>query len=106
MKNVVDFKKQKGLIPVIIQDTITNEVLMLAYMNKDAWTKTIQTRTVYFWSRSRKEFWLKGKNSGNKLRVKKIYLDCDKDAILIKVLFGGKTVCHLEKGKSCFSIFS
>lgn len=103
MKKInLDFKKQKGLIPVVIQDKKTYEVLMLAYMNKEAFKKTLKTKKVYFWSRSRNEIWLKGKKSGNKLKVIDMILDCDNDALLIKVEFLGKSVCHLEKYKSCF----
>lgn len=102
MKNLIDFKKQKGLVPVIIQDDKTNEILMLAYMNREAWKKTVETKYIYFWSRSRNKLWLKGKNSGNKLLVVNAFLDCDNDTILIKVKFNGDSVCHLEKNKSCF----
>lgn len=98
----IDFEKGKGLIPTIIQDAENNAVLMLGYMNQEAFSKTCSTEFVHFWSRSRKQLWMKGEESGNKLRVEKIFLDCDKDSILIKAKLLGKAVCHTGK-YSCFS---
>ena len=80
----IDFAKMDGLIPAVIQDIKTNDVLMLGFMNKEAWEKTLKTGKVTFWSRTRNQFWTKGKTSGNFLIVKKIYLDCDQDSVLIK----------------------
>lgn len=97
----VDYKKGGGLIPAIIQDVKTGEVLMLGYMNKEALEKTIETGFVHFWSRKRKKLWLKGKSSGNKLIMKDIFLDCDNDAVLIKATCIGTGVCHLGK-RNCF----
>ncbi len=97
----VNYKKNKSLIPVIIQDYQTNAVLMLAYMNSQALEKTKQTGYVHFWSRSRKKLWIKGEESGNKLKVKDIFADCDKDAILIKVELQGNCACHTGN-YSCF----
>ncbi|HOV25607.1 MAG TPA: bifunctional phosphoribosyl-AMP cyclohydrolase/phosphoribosyl-ATP diphosphatase HisIE [Pseudobacteroides sp.] len=74
-----------GLIPVITQDYKTNEVLMLAYMNKEAYEKTIETKKVHYWSRSRSKLWLKGETSGHFQYVKSICVDCDNDTLLIKV---------------------
>ena len=91
----------ENLIPVIIQDFKSGEVFMLGYMNQEALQRTKETGWVYFWSRSKKRLWMKGEKSNNKLRVKEIYSDCDKDAILIKVKLMGNTVCHTGK-KSCF----
>ena len=91
-----------NLILAIIQDFISGEVLMLGFMNKEALARTKKTGWVYFWSRSKKRLWMKGEISGNKLRVKEIYSDCDKDAILIKVKLVGNIVCHTGK-KSCFN---
>lgn len=76
---------EKGLIPGIIQDNKTGEVLMLGYMNRKSITKTLQTGRVHFWSRSRRRLWLKGERSGHYQQVKKIYVDCDADTLLIKV---------------------
>ncbi len=91
-----------NLIPAIIQENNTGQILMLGYMNKEAFDKTQKEGVVYFWSRKRKQLWMKGETSGNKLKVKKIYVDCDKDTLLIRAELIGKSVCH--KGtKSCFS---
>jgi phosphoribosyl-AMP cyclohydrolase len=73
----IDFKKGKGLIPVIIQDASTSEVLMLGYMNRESWKKTLETKKASFWSRSRKKIWVKGETSGHFQKIKEIYLDCD-----------------------------
>ena len=99
--NDIDFKKSGGLVPVIIQNTFNNDVLMLGYMNKAALLKTQKTNFVHFWSRSRNKIWMKGEVSGNKLLVKKIFIDCDKDTILIVVKLIGKVVCHTGN-YSCF----
>lgn len=98
----INFRKSSGLVPVIIQEDTTGEVLMLGYMSQEAWQKTLKEGFVYFWSRERKKLWLKGETSGNKLKVKQIFTDCDRDSLLIKVELIGKFVCHLGK-KSCFS---
>jgi len=95
-----DFDKMGGLVPAIIQDANTGEVLMLAYMNKEAFEKTRKTKKVTFWSRSRNQLWTKGETSGNFLDVVEIYSDCDDDAILIKARPHGPT-CHTGN-KSCF----
>jgi phosphoribosyl-ATP pyrophosphohydrolase/phosphoribosyl-AMP cyclohydrolase len=89
-----------GLIPAIVQDSKTSQVLMLGFMNKAAWKKTREIGRVTFWSRTRKALWTKGEKSGNFLEVKKIFTDCDCDALLIKALPKGPT-CHTGK-KSCF----
>jgi phosphoribosyl-ATP pyrophosphohydrolase/phosphoribosyl-AMP cyclohydrolase len=90
----------KGLIPAIIQDSISFNVLMLGYMNKESLGLTIATKDVTFFSRSKQRLWTKGETSGNKLLVKSIEFDCDKDALLIKAKQLGPT-CHLEN-YSCF----
>lgn len=89
------------LIPAIIQDYRTNEVLMLGYVNKEAFQKTKDTGWVYFWSRSKNKLWMKGEQSGNKLKVRKILKDCDEDTFLIKVELVGTNVCHTGN-KTCF----
>ena len=91
---------ENGLIPAIIQDVNTNEVLMLAYMNKLSIRRTLETGRTHFWSRSRKKLWLKGETSGNFQEVKEIYYDCDMDALLVKVKQIG-VACHTGN-KSCF----
>ena len=90
----------KGLIPAIIQDSISFNVLMLGYMNKDSLQHTLKTEEVTFFSRSKQRLWTKGETSGNKLLVKSIEFDCDKDALLVKAKQLGPT-CHLEN-YSCF----
>ena len=91
---------EKGLIPAVIQDYKTNEVLMVAYMNKLSLKKTLETKKTHFWSRSRKKLWLKGETSGNFQLVKKIFYDCDGDCLLIKVKQIG-VACHTGN-RSCF----
>ena len=90
----------RGLIPAIIQDSISFNVLMLGYMNKDSLQHTLKTQEVTFFSRSKQRLWTKGETSGNKLLLKSIEFDCDKDALLIKADQLGPT-CHLEN-YSCF----
>jgi phosphoribosyl-AMP cyclohydrolase len=97
----MDFKKGDGLIPVIIQEASTNEVLMLGYMNREAWEKTLVTKRSSFWSRSRKRIWVKGETSGHFQEVKEIYLDCDGDTLLLKVSQIGGAACHTGF-RSCF----
>jgi len=89
-----------GLIPAIIQDATTNEVLMLAYMNEESFNKTIETQQTWFWSRSRQKLWHKGESSGHVQEVKEIFYDCDQDTMLIKVEQTGPA-CHTG-AKSCF----
>ena len=89
-----------GLIPAIIQDVDTGEVLMMAYMNKDSLADTVRTRRTHFWSRSRKKYWMKGESSGHVQEVVGVYIDCDQDTLLIKVKQVG-AACH-EGYKSCF----
>ena len=90
----------KGLIPAIIQDSVSFNVLMLGYMNKDSLKRTLETEEVTFFSRSKQRLWTKGETSGNKLLLKSIEFDCDKDALLVKAEQLGPT-CHLEN-YSCF----
>lgn len=97
---IPDIKKTKGLIPVIIQDEITSQVLMLGYMNEEAFNKTKSERKVTFFSRSKNRLWTKGETSGNYLHVKEMHLDCDKDTLLITVEADGPT-CHTGS-TSCF----
>jgi len=101
-KTTINFSKENnGLIPTIVQDNKTNAVLMLGFMNKQAFQKTKKTGFVNFWSRSRKKLWLKGEESGNMFKVKKLFLDCDNDTILIIVELIGDSACH-TKNYSCF----
>lgn len=98
--NKVDFSKASGLVPAVIQDNITLQVLMVGFMNEEALNKTILERKVTFYSRSRKTLWTKGETSGNFLHVEDIKTDCDNDSILIKVRPAGP-VCH-NGTISCF----
>ena len=90
----IDFKKQGGLVPAIIQDNITNNVLMLGYMNEEAYEQTLKTGKVTFWSRSRQCLWTKGETSGNFLNLVSIKSDCDNDTLLVRVNPVGPA-CHL-----------
>ncbi len=90
----VDFEKQNGLVPAIVQDARTKNVLMLGYMNNEALQKTLETRLVTFYSRSRKTLWTKGETSGNYLHLADIQSDCDNDTLLVQALPDGP-VCHL-----------
>jgi len=101
MKIKLNFDKGNGFLPAIAQDWQTGQVLMLAYMNREAWEKTLATRKVHYWSRSRNELWFKGGTSGHVQEVKEILIDCDMDTILLKVEQKGKGACHLGY-KSCF----
>ncbi|MCK5471940.1 phosphoribosyl-AMP cyclohydrolase [Candidatus Gracilibacteria bacterium] len=91
-----------GLIPAVIQDSETGEVLMLAFQNQEAFEKTLESGEVYFFSRSRQKLWKKGETSGNVLRVVEIFADCDDDSVIIKVQHDPNLrVCHTGK-RSCF----
>jgi phosphoribosyl-AMP cyclohydrolase len=95
------FKKMDGLIPAVIQDHATKDVLMLGFMNENALASTRSTGEVHFFSRSRNRLWKKGETSGHVLRVREILVDCDADALLIRVEAGGPGVCH-EGYRTCF----
>ena len=97
----IDFNKSNGLVPVIIQDEQTLEVLMLGYMNEEAYQKTVLENKVTFFSRTKNRLWTKGEESGNYLHVRSIALDCDNDTLLVKVSPIGPT-CHTGS-RSCFS---
>ena len=89
----IDFEKMGGLVPAIVQDSVTAKVLMLGFMNKEAYEKTVETGKVTFWSRTRNCLWTKGETSGNFLHVRQILCDCDNDTLLIKAHPDGP-VCH------------
>jgi len=97
--NTVKFD-DKGLVPVVVQEYNTNMVLMLAYMNKEAILRTIETKLATYWSRSRQSYWVKGETSGHFQHVKEFYIDCDKDTLLLKVEQIGPA-CHTGE-TSCF----
>jgi phosphoribosyl-AMP cyclohydrolase / phosphoribosyl-ATP pyrophosphohydrolase len=98
--DTLQFDKETGLIPAIVQDVQSKEVLMLAYMNRESLIKTIETGTTWFWSRSRQEYWNKGATSGHIQKVVRISYDCDKDTLLVEVRQTG-AACHTGK-YSCF----
>ena len=97
----VDFQKGSGLVPVVIQDERSGEVLMLGFMNAESLEETQRSREVVFFSRSRNRLWKKGESSGHVLRVREIRVDCDADALLVRVEAVGPGVCH-EGYRSCF----
>jgi phosphoribosyl-AMP cyclohydrolase len=97
----IDFDKTGGLVPAIAQDAATGEVLMLAYMNREAFDETLRTGRACYFSRSRGKLWRKGEESGNVQHVRQILLDCDADTILLKVQQVGGAACH-EGYHSCF----
>ena len=96
-----NFAKGDGLVPAIVQDAETKEVLMLAYMNSQSWEATLQTGKATYWSRSRQKLWLKGETSGHFQLIKAIFIDCDDDTILLQVKQLGEATCHTGH-KSCF----
>jgi len=96
-----DFEKRGGLVPAIAQDAGTGEILMVAYMNKAAWEHTLKTGRGTYWSTSRNELWVKGDTSGHVQHVREIRVDCDADAVLLKVEQVGGVACH-EGYRSCF----
>ena len=96
----LDFDKQGGLIPVVVTDHETGQVLMLAYMNKESFQLTLETKTMHYWSRSRNELWHKGATSGHYQHVKSVKTDCDADTLLISVEQVG-AACHTG-AYSCF----
>jgi len=97
----MDFKFESGLVPAIIQDRKSGKVLMLGYMNQEAYEYTLKSGYVTFFSRSRAKLWTKGETSGHRLKVEEIRVDCDQDALLIQAELTGPGCCHLGY-KSCF----
>lgn len=97
---VIDFKKGNGLVPVIVQDAKTNEVLMLAYMNEESYRMSVKSKKATYFSRSRNALWVKGETSGHYQYIKEINIDCDNDTLLIKVEQMG-AACHTGH-YSCF----
>jgi phosphoribosyl-AMP cyclohydrolase len=97
----MDLKFQDQLIPAIVQDRQSRDVLMLGYMNNEAYQQTLNSGYVTFYSRSRQKLWTKGETSGHKLHVHQIRVDCDKDALLIEAELAGPGCCHMGY-KSCF----
>ena len=97
----LNFAKGNGLLPAIVQDNDSGKVLMLAYINKLSWEKTLETGEAHYWSRSRQELWHKGGTSGHVQKIKEVYFDCDQDTVLFKVEQVGGAACHTGY-ESCF----
>ena len=97
----LDFDKGGGLVPAIVQDSESGEVLMLAYVNREAWEATIATGKAHYFSRSRNKLWLKGETSGHVQKVREILVDCDRDTVVFKVEQVGGAACHTGH-RSCF----
>jgi phosphoribosyl-ATP pyrophosphohydrolase/phosphoribosyl-AMP cyclohydrolase len=99
----IDFEKMLGLVPAIVQDAANGDVLMLGFMNREAWQRTLAGGYVTFFSRTRNQLWTKGESSGNRLKVVSASTDCDRDTLLLKVSVEGEgLVCH-EGTRSCFT---
>src|SRR5882762_5036177 len=98
---IIDFQKSGGLVPAIAQDAATGQVLMLAWMNQEAFEETLRTGRAVYFSRSRNRLWRKGEESGHVQEVKEVFVDCDADTILLKVHQLGDAACH-EGYQSCF----
>ncbi len=97
----LDFTKLDGLVPAVAQDYKTGEILMVAFMNKEAFELTLTTGIAHYWSRSRRQLWKKGESSGNVQEVKEIRIDCDNDCVLLKINQIGDAACHTGY-RSCF----
>jgi len=99
----IDFDKMDGLAPAIVQEDSTGEVLMVGFMNSEAYSRTVETGYVTFYSRTRQKLWMKGETSGNRLRIISAFTDCDRDTVLFRVhVEGDGLVCHTGT-KSCFT---
>jgi len=101
MSEPIDFAKGGGLVPVVVQDDGSGAVLMLAYMNREAYERTVASGYACYWSRSRQALWVKGETSGNRQAVRAIHVDCDGDTLLLRVVQHGGAACH-EGYPSCF----
>lgn len=103
MNNELDFEKMGGLLPAVVQDSSGGEVLMLGFMNRQAFDRTLEDGYVTFFSRTRNQLWTKGESSGNRLRVVSVQTDCDRDTLLLRVeVEGAGLVCH-RGTRSCFT---
>ena len=99
--SIIDFEKGGGLVAAIAQDDVTSEILMVAYMNEESLRRTLELGEVVYWSRSRQKYWHKGEESGNVQKLKGMYVDCDGDAIVLRVEQVGGAACH-EGKRNCF----
>ncbi len=103
MEEQLDFDKMQGLVPAIVQDSANGDVLMLGFMNREAFDRTCETGYVTFFSRTRNQLWTKGETSGNRLKIVSASIDCDQDTVLLQVeVQGSGLVCH-EGTRSCFT---
>ena len=103
MNHELDFEKMGGLLPAVVQDSLGGEVLMLGFMNRQAFVRTLEDGYVTFFSRTRNQLWTKGESSGNRLRVVSVQTDCDRDTLLLRVeVEGAGLVCH-RGTRSCFT---
>ena len=103
MRSELDFEKMDGLLPAIVQDSTGGEVLMVGFMNRDAFERTLESGYVTFFSRTRGKLWMKGESSGNRLRIVAAQTDCDRDTLLLRVqVEGAGVVCH-RGTRSCFT---
>lgn len=103
MTTPIDFSKLDGLVPAVVQDAATSEVLMVGFMNAAALARTVETGFVTFFSRTRNVLWTKGETSGNRLRIEEMLVDCDDDTLLVKVTVEGSgNVCHTG-ARTCFN---
>jgi phosphoribosyl-AMP cyclohydrolase len=100
----LDFSKLDGLVPAVAQDADTGEVLMVAFMNAEAWALTRSTGIMHYWSRSRGKLWKKGERSGNVQQVRELRIDCDADCVLAKVHQVGEAACHTGYRTCFFSV--
>ena len=99
----MDFSKLDGLVPAVVQDATSGEVLMVGFMNEEAWARTREHGYVTFFSRTRNVLWTKGETSGNRLKVEQLFIDCDEDTVLVKAAREGDgNVCHTG-ARTCFS---
>ena len=97
----LDFDKGGGLLPAVVQDSDTGEILMLAYMNEEAYRRTLESGRAWFYSRSRDKYWMKGESSGHVQEIREVRVDCDADAVVLKVRQVGGAACHTGH-RSCF----
>lgn len=98
----MDFTKLNGLIPAVVQDAVSGDVLMVGFMNEAAWARTRETGYATFFSRTRNRLWTKGETSGNRLRVEKLWVDCDADTVLLQVTCEGDGVACHTGARTCF----
>lgn len=102
LKTELQFDKRGGLLPVVVQDSSSLQILMLGYTNREAFELTLSSGKAAFWSTSREKLWIKGETSGNELVIEEILVDCDQDALIYKVRLSGEGACHTKDSKGTF----